>query len=154
MVLQGICGYRATNHRAIRAGHRRAILLTSSNSSDAIERETGSSFLPKFDGNGLLSAIAVHAETGEVLMLAFMNDEALRATQTTRVAHFYSRSRKTLWKKGETSGNLLRIEEILVDCDQDALILRVTPSGPACHTGADSCFYRRLEGDALVKVTT
>ena len=128
--------------------------MTSSNSSDAIERETGSSFLPKFDGNGLLSAIAVHADTGEILMLAFMNVEALEATQVSGIAHFYSRSRKTLWKKGETSGNLLRIEEILVDCDQDALILRVTPSGPACHTGADSCFYRRLEGDALVKVTT
>jgi phosphoribosyl-AMP cyclohydrolase len=128
--------------------------VRSSNSSDAIERETGRSFMPKFDSNGLLSAIAVHADTGEILMLAFMNVEALKATQDSGIAHFYSRSRKTLWKKGETSGNLLRIEEILVDCDQDALILRVTPSGPACHTGAVSCFYRRLEGDALVKVIT
>lgn len=128
--------------------------MSSSSSKDQIERETGSSFMPKFDDQGLLSAIAVNAATGDVLMLAFMNEEALEATQTTGIAHFYSRSRKALWKKGETSGNVLQIEEILVDCDQDALILRVIPAGPACHTGASSCFYRRLEGSTLVRVRT
>ena len=110
--------------------------------------------MPKFDANGLLSAISVNEESNEILMLAFMNKEALDATLATGIAHFYSRSRKCLWKKGETSGNLLHVEQILVDCDQDAIILRVKPSGPACHTGANSCFYRRLEGSTLVKVTT
>lgn len=83
-------------------------------------------------------------------MVAFMDERALAATQATGIAHFHSRSRNALWMKGETSGNVLNVEEILVDCDQDALVLKVTPAGPACHTGARSCFYRRLDGDALV----
>lgn len=87
-------------------------------------------------------------------MLAHMNAEALRATQETGFAHFWSRSRKQLWKKGETSGNLLRVEDMRIDCDQDALLLICEASGPACHTGETSCFYRRLEGDVLVKVRT
>lgn len=82
-------------------------------------------------------------------MLAFMDEAALAATRKTGIAHFHSRSRGTLWMKGETSGNTLSVVEILVDCDQDALILKAQPAGPACHTGARSCFYRRLRGDRL-----
>lgn len=124
--------------------------------SDSDDREQGSAFLPKFDGSGLLTAIACDSATNEVLMVAFMNEEALRKTRETGLAHFWSRSRQSLWLKGETSGNTLKISEVLVDCDQDALVLRVEPQGPACHTGARSCFYRRLDpgadgGDVLVK---
>ncbi|MBA4163155.1 MAG: phosphoribosyl-AMP cyclohydrolase [Erythrobacter sp.] len=128
--------------------------MSRSNSSDAIDREQGSRFVPRFDAQGLVAAIVVDASTHGVLMFAFMNDEALRLTRETGIAHFWSRSRKSLWKKGETSGNTLKVEEILVDCDQDALVLRVRPQGPACHTGEKSCFYRRLEKDALVRVRT
>ena len=87
--------------------------------------------------------------TGEVLMLAFMDAEALDRTMQTGLAHFHSRSRGTLWQKGETSGNVLHVEQILVDCDQDALVLKVRPAGPACHTGRRTCFYRRLEDGSL-----
>jgi len=113
------------------------------------EREQGGGFLPKFDSAGLLSAVVQHAETGEVLTAAFMDREALGKTRDTGLAHFHSRSRGRLWMKGETSGHVLRVREILVDCDQDALVLKVLPEGPACHTGARSCFYRALEGDTL-----
>ena len=122
-----------------------------SGSSDA-DREGIAAFLPKFDANGLLTAIAVDARTREVLMVAFMDDEALSRTRETGLAHFHSRSRGRLWLKGETSGHFLRVEEIRVDCDQDALIMFVRPEGPACHTGARSCFYRRLDADALIRV--
>ena len=87
-------------------------------------------------------------------MLAHMDTEALAKTRETGLAHFHSRSRGRLWMKGETSGNVLRVDRILVDCDQDALILVCRPVGPACHTGALSCFYRELEGDALRPVNT
>ncbi len=107
-------------------------------------------FTPKFDAAGLLSAVVVDARDEQVLMVAFMDAEALEATRRTGFAHFHSRSRGRLWKKGETSGHVLTVEDILVDCDQDALVLRCRPAGPACHTGADSCFYRKLEGDDLV----
>ena len=120
--------------------------------SDQTERETGSIFLPKFDGNGLLSAVAVDAGSGEVLMVAFMDAEALAKTRQTGLAHFHSRSRGRLWLKGETSGHTLQVVEIRVDCDQDALVLLVRPAGPACHTGAPSCFYRKLDGAGLVAV--
>jgi phosphoribosyl-AMP cyclohydrolase len=110
--------------------------------------------VPKFDSAGLLSAVATDSASGEVLMVAFMNAEALAATLATGFAHFYSRSRSRLWKKGEISGHVLKVDAVLVDCDQDALVLKVTPSGPACHTGARSCFYRRLDGDRLVPVDT
>ena len=90
------------------------------------------------------------AASGAVLMVAFMDEEALAATRRTGLAHFHSRSRGRLWQKGETSGHVLHVEAIAVDCDQDALVLQVRPAGPACHTGAPTCFYRRLEGDALV----
>ena len=85
-------------------------------------------------------------------MVAFMDAEALERTRETGLAHFHSRSRGRLWLKGETSGHFLRIEEIRVDCDQDALVMYVRPEGPACHTGATSCFYRRLNGDSLERV--
>jgi phosphoribosyl-AMP cyclohydrolase len=113
--------------------------------------EQGTTFLPKFDAAGLLSAVVQDAASGEVLMVAFMNAEALEKTRETGLAHFYSRSRGKLWLKGETSGNALAVERILVDCDQDALVLKVTPAGPACHTGERSCFYRALEGNALTR---
>ena len=113
------------------------------------DREQGSAFLPKFDSAGLLTAVVTDAEKGTVLMVAFMDAEALEQTRKTGLAHFHSRSRGRLWMKGETSGHTLKVEEILVDCDQDALVIRATPAGPSCHTGATSCFYRRLEGDTL-----
>ncbi len=119
---------------------------------DASSIETGADFRPRFDSAGLLTAIAQDADGGEILMVAFMDREALDSTRETGLAHFYSRSRKRLWKKGETSGNVLRVEAILVDCDQDALVLKVRPAGPACHTGARSCFYRALEGDSLTRI--
>ncbi len=109
-------------------------------------------FAPRFDAAGLLTAVAVDAESGAVLMLAHMDAEALARTRETGLAHFHSRSRGKLWMKGETSGRTLRVVEILVDCDQDALVLRVEPAGPACHTGAASCFYRVLEGDRLERI--
>ena len=120
-----------------------------SNFPDPADRESGTAFLPRFDAAGLLTAVVVDAKSGEVLMVAHMNAEALDRTRTTGLAHFWSRSRQALWQKGETSGNVLHVEEIRVDCDQDALVVRARPAGPACHTGATSCFYRRLEGDTL-----
>lgn len=118
----------------------------------AAERELGSAFLPRFDAQGLLIAIAVDAQTKEILMVAYMDAEALEKTRETGLAHFHSRSRGKLWLKGETSGHFLRVEETRVDCDQDALVMLVRPEGPACHTGAPSCFYRRLEGDRLDRI--
>ena len=117
------------------------------------EIEHGSSFEPKFDSAGLLTAVVVDADSRAVLMVAFMDREALDQTRATGLAHFHSRSRGRLWMKGERSGNVLRVEQISVDCDQDALVLAVRPAGPACHTGARSCFYRRLEGDSLVQLS-
>jgi cyclase len=99
----------------------------------------------RFDSRGLIPAVAQHRDTGQVLMVAWMNAEALALTRRTGEAHFFSRSRQALWRKGETSGHVLRVSEIWVDCDEDTLLLRVTPTGPACHTGAASCFFRRLE---------
>ena len=106
-------------------------------------------FAPRFDAAGLISAVAVDAASGAILMLAHMDAEALTKTRETGFAHFHSRSRGRLWMKGEESGNTLRVVEIRADCDQDALILRVEPAGPACHTGARSCFYRVLIDDRL-----
>lgn len=116
------------------------------------EIEQGPTFAPKFDSNGLLSAVVVDANTREILMLAFMDQAALDKTLETGLAHFHSRSRGRLWMKGESSGNVLTIEEIRVDCDQDALILIARPAGPACHTGEASCFYRRLKDGALERL--
>ena len=116
-------------------------------------QDTGLAFMPRFDDNGLLTAVVLDSATREVLMLAFMDAEALALTRTTGLAHFHSRSRGRLWLKGETSGNFLRVKEIRVDCDQDALLLFVHADGPACHTGARSCFYRRL-GDVMLTAIT
>jgi phosphoribosyl-ATP pyrophosphohydrolase/phosphoribosyl-AMP cyclohydrolase len=103
----------------------------------------------RFDENGLIPAVAQDALTGEIRMLAYMNDEALRATLATGAAHFYSRSRRQLWKKGETSGHVLAVRALFLDCDGDAIVLHVEPEGPTCHTGAPSCFFRKVEGDEL-----
>ena len=108
--------------------------------------------MPRFDSAGLLTAIAQDSASGEILMVAFMDQAALDATRETGFAHFHSRSRGRLWKKGEISGHVLAVEAILVDCDQDALVLKVRPAGPACHTGQRSCFFRAVEGEGLVRV--
>lgn len=117
-----------------------------------VDRETGSTFMPRYDAQGLIMGIALDAETRDVLMVAFMDAEAVARTRETGLAHFHSRSRGKLWLKGETSGHFLKVREILVDCDQDALVMLVEPQGPACHTGARSCFYRRLVDDRLEPV--
>jgi phosphoribosyl-AMP cyclohydrolase len=113
------------------------------------EIEEGAAFAPKFDRDGLIGAIVTDAVSGDVLMFAHMNAEALSATIETGVAHFYSRSRAKQWRKGETSGHEMTVEELRVDCDQDALWLkvRVAGTGAACHTGRKSCFYRVLDGE-------
>ena len=99
----------------------------------------------KFDDRGLITAVVQHATTHQLLMVAWMNPESLKLTQETGEAHFWSRSRRELWHKGATSGNVQRVREIRVDCDGDTLLLLVDPAGPACHTGAGSCFYRQLQ---------
>ena len=116
------------------------------------DRETGLMLDPKYDAAGLVTAIATDRAGGALLMVAHMNAEALRLTVETGEAHFWSRSRQALWKKGETSGHVLRVADIRIDCDQDAVWLIVDPAGPACHTGATSCFYRRIVGDRLEPV--
>ena len=102
---------------------------------------------PAFDDRGLVPAIVQDAATGAVLMLAWMNAEALRLTRETQVVHFWSRSRQALWKKGETSGHTLGLVELRIDCDRDAILVRATPAGPTCHTGATSCFFHRDDGE-------
>lgn len=116
---------------------------------EALER--GLVLAPRFDANGLIAAIAQHAETGEVLMFAWMNAEALRLTLDTGEAHYFSRSRQALWRKGETSGQVQKVTEVRIDCDQDAVLLKVAPQGDggACHVGFRSCFYRVAEGRQL-----
>lgn len=113
--------------------------------------EEGSVFAPRFDAHGLVTAIAVEASTGAVLMLAHMNAEALARTLETGEVHYYSRSRGRIWKKGETSGEVQKLIEMRTDCDQDAVLLLVeqTGRGAACHTGRKSCFYRIVENGAL-----
>ncbi|SNS39315.1 phosphoribosyl-AMP cyclohydrolase [Sphingopyxis indica] len=110
-------------------------------------RDSTDRFLPRFDAAGLVTAIVVDADTRALLMVAHMNAEAIERTRATGQAHFWSRSRRALWRKGETSGNGLNVAEMRVDCDQDALLLVVHPAGPACHTGRRSCFYRRIDAD-------
>jgi phosphoribosyl-AMP cyclohydrolase len=114
------------------------------------ERETGLTLEPKYDAAGLITAVATDM-AGQLLMVAHMNADALAATLETGDATFWSRSRGRLWKKGETSGHVLRVQEVRIDCDQDAVWLKVEPQGPACHTGAVSCFYRRVEDGRLVR---
>jgi phosphoribosyl-ATP pyrophosphohydrolase/phosphoribosyl-AMP cyclohydrolase len=103
----------------------------------------------KWDARGLLPAVVQDASTGAVLMLAWMNAEALQRTCTTGFAHFYSRSRQALWKKGETSGNTLAVREVRVDCDADAIVVLAEPAGPTCHTGKRSCFYRVMDASGM-----
>jgi len=102
---------------------------------------------PAYDERGLVPCVVQDAATGTVLMLAWMNAEALRLTRETGVVHFWSRSRGALWKKGETSGNTLAVVELRLDCDRDAILVRARPAGPACHTGATACFFTRDDGD-------
>lgn len=111
------------------------------------ELEEGALFAPKFGADGLIVCITAHALTHEVLMVAYMNAQALALTLETGVAHYWSRSRGTLWRKGDTSGQVQRVTEMRVDCDQDALLIKVEPGGDgkACHTGRASCFYRRVD---------
>ena len=113
------------------------------------DRDESLVFMPRFDDAGLVTAVVTDAASGALLMVAHMNAEALAATQASGEATFWSRSRARLWKKGETSGNVLRVVEMRIDCDQDALWIIADPAGPACHTGAASCFYRRVDGDRL-----
>jgi len=115
--------------------------------------ERGETLAPRFDPSGLIAAVAVDADRGEVLMLAWMNAEALALTIETGEAHYYSRSRQALWKKGETSGQVQTVVEIRIDCDQDAVLLKVRPQGDggACHVGFRSCFYRVVEEGRLVE---
>ena len=110
------------------------------------ELEEGADLIPRFDANGLITAVVADSRDNEILMLAHMNDEALRLTIETGIAHYWSRSRNALWKKGETSGNLQNVDEIRIDCDQDAVLLKVSVRGAdaTCHTGRRSCFYRKL----------
>ncbi len=116
------------------------------------ERDTGLTLDPKYDAAGLVTAVVTDRATADVLMVAHMNAQALAMTRDSGLAHFWSRSRGKLWKKGETSGNILRVVEMRIDCDQDCLWLIVEPVGPACHTGARSCFFRRLGNDGLERV--
>ena len=120
--------------------------MSAASASEAADREEGAEFLPRFSADGLLTCVTVDATSGEVLMVAHMNAEALDKTLSSGVMHYWSRSRGSLWRKGDTSGQIQRLEDLRVDCDQDALVARVTVGGDggACHTGRRSCFYRRV----------
>lgn len=111
------------------------------------DREEGLAFQPKFDATGLVTCVATDAATGDVLMVAHMNDEALRKTIATGEGWYFSRSRNALWRKGESSGQTQRVVEIRMDCDQDAVWIKVEQIGAACHTGRRSCFYRAVKGE-------
>ena len=114
------------------------------------ERETGRWLDLKFDDHGLVAAIVQDVDTGRVLMLGWMNEEALSQTLKTRKATFFSRSRDKIWVKGESSGRIQEVVEARIDCDQDAVLLRCRPHGPACHVGYETCFYRAVgDGDKL-----
>jgi phosphoribosyl-AMP cyclohydrolase len=123
------------------------------NLSSKHDLEHGDVLAPRFDAAGLICAVAAHADTGEILMVAWMNAEALRLTLDTGEAHYFSRSRNELWHKGATSGQIQRVVETRIDCDQDVVLLRVRPQGDggACHTGARSCFYRVVENGRLAE---
>ena len=118
------------------------------------EIEEGAVLAPKFDRNGLIPAVAQHAETGEILMLAYMNAEALQKTLETGKAHYWSRSRQSLWLKGETSGQTQEVTDLLIDCDQDTVVLKVLPqgNGGCCHVGYRTCFFRSVRQGTLNKV--
>ena len=116
-----------------------------STSADINDIEEGLKLQPRFDALGLVTCVATDAGTGEVLMVAHMNDEALRKTIASGEAWYFSRSRQSLWRKGESSGHVQRVVEMRMDCDQDAVWIRVEQSGAACHTGRRSCFYRKVD---------
>jgi phosphoribosyl-AMP cyclohydrolase len=109
--------------------------------------EETNDFTPRFDANGLITAVAQDAKSGQILMVAYMNAEALKQTIETGLATYYSRSRKRLWRKGEQSGHIQKVEQILVDCDQDCIVLKVSVEAGQCHVGYQSCFYRAIKGD-------
>lgn len=115
-------------------------------------RDQGLVLDPKFDAAGLVTAVVTDAATGELLMVAHMNADALAATRETGKATFWSRSRQSLWVKGETSGHVLTVREMRIDCDQDAIWVIADPAGPACHTGARTCFFRRIVPEGLERV--
>jgi phosphoribosyl-AMP cyclohydrolase len=115
-----------------------------STSADISDREEGLAFQPRYDASGLVTCVATDAASGDVLMVAHMNDQALRKTIASGEAWYFSRSRNALWRKGETSGHTQRVVEMRMDCDQDAVWIRVEQSGAACHTGRRSCFYRAV----------
>ncbi len=108
--------------------------------------------LIKFDDKGLLCAVIQHHQTGQVLMVGYMNQESLEITLREQQACFWSRSRQKLWRKGESSGNVLKVKEIRIDCDGDALVLKCAPAGPTCHTNETSCFYRLVHGDGRIEL--
>ena len=122
---------------------------------DKKDLEEGAAFAPRFDAHGLIVCVTVEAATNEPLMVAYMNAEALKLTLETGVAHYWSRSRNSLWRKGDTSGQTQRVVEMRVDCDQDAVLLRVQAGGDggACHTGRKSCFYRSVDGAGRLTFT-
>lgn len=115
-------------------------------------RDKGLTLNPKYDRDGLITAVVTDVNSGELLMVAHMNAEALKLTVDTGLAHFWSRSRQSLWKKGETSGHMLQVRDIRIDCDQDAVWVKAVPAGPTCHTGARSCFFRRIGPEGLTPV--
>jgi len=114
--------------------------------------EEGAEFIPKFDDNGLIPVVAQDSQTGQILMVAYMNRQALELTIQTGYATYFSRSRQKLWKKGEQSGHVQKVEQILVDCDQDCLILKVAVDAGQCHVGYRSCFYRALKKNTNKKL--
>ncbi|WP_093015625.1 phosphoribosyl-AMP cyclohydrolase [Sphingobium sp. YR768] len=115
-------------------------------------RDKGLTLNPKYDRDGLITAVVTDHASGDVLMVAHMNEQALRLTVDTGLAHFWSRSRQALWKKGETSGHMLEVRDLRIDCDQDAVWVKAAPAGPTCHTGARSCFFRRIGAEGLSSV--
>ncbi len=117
------------------------------------DRETSMRLDPAWDANGLITGVVTDADTGALLMVAHLNAEALALTRATGEAHFWSRSRARLWRKGEESGNVLHVVALRIDCDQDALWIEARPAGPACHTGATSCFYRTIDPNSGALVT-
>ena len=124
---------------------------------DTSDLENGAEFAPRFSAEGLIACVTVDARDGAVLMLAHMNEEALQKTLETGIVHYWSRSRQALWRKGDTSGQIQRLVEMRVDCDQDALLARVEVGGDggACHTGRRSCFYREVrlrDGQAVLDI--
>ena len=124
------------------------------NCEDSNDIEEGLTFQPKFDASGLVTCVATDAVTRDVLMVAHMNDEALRKTIESGEAWYFSRSRNALWRKGETSGNVQRVVEMRLDCDQAAIWIRVEQTGAACHTGRRSCFYRKVDkGEGGARLT-